>query len=105
MDPLAFLIFNLENGSKFRTGEEVPLSFQVLNAKMKSEGGEFRIRYIVDDDDMKWRDSAAALRLTGWLPGNHTIRVELIGPDGWPYRNGQANVVTREIVIEPPPNQ
>ena len=94
------LIFNLEGGSTFRIGEEVPMSFQVLNAKMKGEGGEYRIRYIINDDDMKWRDTAEPFWLAGFLSGKHTIRVELIGPDGWPYRNGNANVVTREINVE-----
>jgi len=93
------LIFNLANGSKFRLGEDVPVSFQVQNAKLKGEGGEFRIRYIVDDDDMQWRDTAEAFWLTGWLAGKHTIRVELIGPNGWPYKNGNANIVTREINV------
>lgn len=95
------LILNLAKGSRFHLGEDVAISFVVKNAKLKGDGGEFRIRYIVDDDDMQWRDTAEAFWLSGWLPGKHTIRVELIGPDGWPYKNGNANVVTREIVIEP----
>jgi hypothetical protein len=96
-----FLILNLAKGSRFRFGEDVPISFLVENAKLKGDGGEFRIRYIVDDDDMQWRDTAEAFWLSGWLPGKHTIRVELIGPDGWPYKNGNANIVTREISVEP----
>jgi hypothetical protein len=95
------LIFDLENGSSFRMGEAVPVSFRVLNAKLKGEGGEFSIRYIVDDGDMQWRYTNESFWLAGWLTGKHTIRVELIGPDGWPFRNGNANVVTREITIEP----
>jgi hypothetical protein len=95
------LIFNLANGSRFRLGEDVLMSFQVLNARVKGDGGAFRIRYIVDDDEMQWRDTAEPFWLSGWLPGKHTIRVELIGPDGWPYKNGNANVVTREITMEP----
>jgi len=95
------LIFDLPNGSRFRLGEDVPMSFQVLNARMKGDGGAFRIRYIVDDDEMQWRDTAESFWLAGWLPGKHTIRVELIGPDGWPYKNGDANIVTREINVEP----
>jgi hypothetical protein len=95
------LVLNLAKGSRFRLGEDVPISFLVWNAKLKGDGGEFRIRYIVDDDDMQWRDTAEAFWLSGWLPGKHTIRVELIGPDGWPYKNGNANIVTREITIEP----
>jgi len=95
------LVLNLAKGSRFRLGEDVPISFLVWNAKLKGDGGEFRIRYIVDDDDMLWRDTAEAFWLSGWLPGKHTIRVELIGPDGWPYKNGNANIVTREISVEP----
>ena len=95
-----FLIVNLANGSKFRLGEDVPISFLVENAKLKGDGGQFRIRYIVDDDDMQWRNTAEGFWLTGWLPGKHTVRIELIGPDGWPYKNGNANVVTRQISVE-----
>jgi hypothetical protein len=90
------LRFNLPNGKTFREGEEVVIDFSLQNAKLKGDGGEYRVRYIVDDDDMKWIDTQEEIALTGWTPGNHTIRLELIGPDGWPYRN---NIVTREITV------
>jgi hypothetical protein len=93
------LIFHLENEKKFRVGEEVPLEFTVMNAKLKSDGGEFQLRYIIDDDDMKWLDDDEPFWLAGWTPGEHTVRVELIGPNGWPYKNGNANIVTREITV------
>ena len=93
------LIFNLPNGKTFREGEEVAIDFSLANAKLKGDGGEYRVRYIVDDDDMKWIDRSEQIVLTGWIPGPHTIRLELIGPDGWPYRNGDYNIVTRELTI------
>lgn len=93
------MIFNLPNGKTFREGEEVVINFSLANAKLKGDGGEYRVRYIVDDDDMKWIDRWEEIALTGWLPGKHTIRLELIGPDGWPYRNGDYNVVTRELTV------
>jgi hypothetical protein len=93
------LIFNLPNGKTFHEGEEVVIDFSVANAKLKNEGGEYRVRYIVDDEDMKWIDAPQQLALTGWTPGKHTIRLELIGPDGWPYRNGDYNIVTRELTV------
>jgi len=83
----------------FRVDEEVPILFFVLNAKLKSDGGDFRVRYIVDDEEMKWLDSATPFWLSGWTPGKHTFRIELIGPDGWPYKNGKANIVTKEREI------
>ena len=93
------LIFNLPNGKTFREGEEVVINFSLANAKLRGDGGEYRVRYIVDDDDMKWIERWEEIALTGWLPGKHTIRLELIGPDGWPYRNGDYNVVTRELTV------
>lgn len=90
------LIFNLPDGKTFREGEEVVLDFSLANAKLKGDGGDFRVRYIVDDDEMKWIDRWEQVVLTGWTAGKHTIRLELVGPDGWPLRD---NIVTREITV------
>jgi hypothetical protein len=95
------LIFNLPNGKTFREGEEVVIDFSLANAKLKGDGGEFRVRYFVDDDEMVWIDRWEQVVLKGWTPGKHTIRIELVGPDGWPYRNGDYNIVTREITVTP----
>ena len=93
------LIFNLPNGKTFREGEEVVIDFSLANAKLKGDGGEYRVRYIIDDDEMQWIDRWEQVVLTGWIAGTHTIRLELVGPDGWPSRNGDYNIVTREINI------
>jgi hypothetical protein len=82
-----------------KEGDHVPIIFSLANVKLRGDGGEYRVRYIVDDDDTQWIDRWEHVVLTGWLPGKHTILVELIGPDGWPYRNGDYNVETREITI------
>jgi hypothetical protein len=95
------LTFNLPDGKTFKSGEVVVLDFSLVNAKLKSDGGEYRIRYFVDDDDARWIDNLKPIGLSGWMPGKHTIRLELIGPDGWPYRNGDQNIVTREIMVAP----
>ena len=87
----------LTNGSTFRQGEGVAITFYLINAKLRDEGGDFRIRYIVDDDDPKWIDRREDVVLTGWIPGNHTIRLELIGPDGWPLKD---NISMSEITVE-----
>jgi len=93
------LILHLPNGKTFREGEEVVLDFSLANALLKDEGGNYRVRYIVDDDEMQWVDQWDDIVLTGWTPGKHTIRMELIGPDGWPYRNGDYNIITRELTV------
>ena len=93
------LIFNLVDGATYSADSEVVIDFSLANAKLKGDGGEYRVRYIVDDDEMQWIDRWQQVALTGWNVGTHTIRLELIGPDGWPYRNGDYNVVTRSITI------
>lgn len=55
------------------------------------------MRYIIDDEDMRYIDRWETLWITGWSAGKHTIRLELIGPDGWPYRNGDYNIEMRTI--------
>ena len=82
----------------FEVNDEVVIVFALANAKLRGEGGEYRVRYMVDDDDMQWIDRWEDVALTGWLPGKHTLRVELIGPDGWTVRNGDFNIETEEIV-------
>ena len=93
------LVFNIPNGKTFREGEEVVIDFALANAKLKGDGGDHRVRYFIDDEEMVWIDRWEQVVLTGWTPGKHTIRIELVGPDGWPYRNGDYNVVTREITV------
>lgn len=93
------LFFTLPHSKTFRESEEVVISFVLVNAKLKGDGGEFRVRYMVDDDDMQWIDRMEQVALTGWVAGKHTIRIELVGPDGWPYRNGDYNIETREITV------
>jgi hypothetical protein len=75
------------------------IDVSLANAQLKDDGGQFRVRYIVDDEDMRWIDKWEEIVLTGWTPGAHTIRLELIGPDGWPYRNGDYNVETYEFTM------
>ena len=84
---------------KAEDADTIMIDFWLTGAKLRGDGGEYRVRYMVDDDDMQWIDRWEQVVLYGWLPGSHTLRVELIGPDGWPYRNGDYNVETREILV------
>jgi hypothetical protein len=95
------MIFNFGEGGDiiFLGDSPVIIDFSLANAQLKGDGGQFRVRYIVDDEDMRWVDRWEQVVLTGWTEGKHTIRLELIGPDGWPYRNGDYNVETREFTF------
>lgn len=95
----ALMIFNFVDKTEFRGDSPVVIDFSLANAKLKGDGGEYRVRYIVDDEEMKWIDRWEQIVLTGWTAGKHTIRLELIGPDGWPYKNGDYNIETRELTV------
>lgn len=90
------LVFNLPNGQTFRQNDEVMIDFSLANATLKGDGGDYRVRYIVDDEEMRWIDEWEQVVLTGWTPGKHTIRLELIGPNGWPVNQG---VSVRELTV------
>ena len=94
------MLFDMKDGATYREREPVVIEFALVNAQLKGDGGEYRVRYMVDDNDMQWIDRMGQVWLWGWLPGKHMVRLELVGPDGWPYRNGDLNVETREITIE-----
>lgn len=95
--PLMVFNFSKEKDVFFLGDSPVVIDFSLANVQLKGEGGQFRVRYIIDDEDMRWLDRWETLSVTGWTKGKHTIRLELIGPDGWPYRNGDYNVETREF--------
>ena len=94
-----FLVFNLPNGQTFKANDDIVIDFSLANAKLKGDGGDYRVRYIVDDEEMQWIDRWQQVVLSGWTVGKHTIRVELVGPDGWPYKNGDFNLAVREFTI------
>ena len=62
-------------------------------------GGEHRIRYFIDDDEPRYIDKWEPVWLSGWTPGKHTVRLELLGADQYPVRNGGYNITTREITV------
>ena len=79
--------------------EAIMIDFWLSNAKLKSDGGEYRVRYIIDDDEPQFLDKWEPIWLSGWTNGKHTVRLELIGPDGYPFKNGSFNITTREITV------
>jgi hypothetical protein len=79
--------------------DSIMLDFWLTNAKLKGEGGEYRVRYIIDDDEPGYIDQWQPIWLSGWLNGKHTVRLELLGPDHYPLKNGSFNITTSEIAV------
>jgi hypothetical protein len=79
--------------------DPIMIDFWLTGAKLKGDGGDYRVRYIIDDDDPRYVDKWEPIWLTGWLAGKHTVRIELLGKDEMPVDNGGYNTTTREITV------
>ena len=75
------------------------IDFSLANAKLKGDGGNIASDTSWTTTRCAWIDRWEQVVLTGWTAGKHTIRLELIGPDGWPYRNGDYNIETRKLTV------
>jgi hypothetical protein len=79
--------------------DPIMIDFWLTNAKLKGDGGDYRVRYIIDDDEPRLIDRWEPIWLSGWTNGKHTVRLELLGPDQYPVKNGSFNITTREITV------
>jgi hypothetical protein len=84
---------------KGEDADPIMIDFWLSNAKLKGDGGEYRVRYIIDDDDAKYIDKWEPIWLSGWISGKHTVRLELLDKDGRPVENGGYNTTSREISV------
>lgn len=79
--------------------DPIMIDFWLTGAKLRGDGGEYRIRYIVDDDEPRFIDKWEPIWLSGWLKGKHTVRLELLDKDSRPVENGGYNTTSREITV------
>jgi len=82
--------------------DPIMIDFWLTGAKLKGDGGEYRVRYIVDDAEPKFIDKWEPIWLSGWINGKHTVRLELLDKDGKPVENGGYNTTSREITVVNP---
>ncbi len=86
---------------EYRGAEADPImiDFWLANAKLVGDGGEYRVRYSVNDGEPKFIEKWAPVWLQGWTSGKHTIKLELVDEKGIFVDNGGYNSTTREITI------
>jgi len=84
---------------KAAEADPVMIDFWLTNAKLKGDGGQYRVRYTVDGGEAKYIDKWAPTWLSGWTAGKHTIKLELVDEDGGLVDNGGYNSTTREITV------
>jgi len=79
--------------------DPVMIDFWLSNAKLKGDGGEYQVRYAVDGAAPRTIDKWEPMWLSGWINGQHSIKLELLDKDGNVVDNGGYNSTTREINI------
>jgi hypothetical protein len=79
--------------------DPIMIDFWLLNAKLQADGGDYRVRYSIDDGETKFLDRWEPIWLSGWINGKHRVKLELIDKDGNVVDNGGYNSTTREITI------
>ncbi|HEY5885516.1 MAG TPA: hypothetical protein VIT88_12565 [Pyrinomonadaceae bacterium] len=79
--------------------DPIMIDFWLANAKLRGDGGEYRIRYIIDDDEPRFIDKWEPIWLSGWTNGPHTVRLELLDKDNNPVDNGGYNTTSRDITV------
>jgi hypothetical protein len=101
VDPTKPLLTYSRPKGEYRGDEADPImiDFWLSNARLKGSGGEYRIRYFIDDDDPRYIDEWAPVWLKNWTSGKHTVRLELLGADQYPVQNGGYDIVNREITV------
>ena len=100
-DPAKPLLTYSRPKGEYKDAEADPImiDFWLSNAKLKGDGGEYRVRYIVDDDDPRFIEKWEPIWLSGWLSGKHTVRLELLDKNDLPVANGSFNTTSREITV------
>jgi hypothetical protein len=79
--------------------DPIMLDFWLANAKLKGDGGQYRIRYSVDGGAPQFVDTWAPIWLSGWTAGKHTVKLELVDEAGNVVDNGGYNSTSREITV------
>lgn len=79
--------------------DPIMIDFRLLNAKLRGDGGEYRVRYTIDGMPPGYIDKWEPTWLSGWTAGKHTVKLELIDKSGNLVDNGGYNSTTREIIV------
>lgn len=77
----------------------IMIDFWLSNVKLQGDGGEYRVRYSVDNGEAKFLDKWEPIWLSGWTSGKHSVKLELVDKNGTPIENGGYNTTTREITV------
>lgn len=77
----------------------IMVDFWLANAKLTGDGGEFKVRYTIDNGEPKFIEKWAPIWLAGIQSGRHVIALELVDKDGKVVDNGGYNSTVRDFMV------
>jgi hypothetical protein len=96
----ALLTYSRPKGEyKGADADAVMIDFWLLNGKLQGDGGDCRVRYSIDGAEPKLLDKWEPIWLSGWISGNHSVKLELVDKEGNVVDNGGYNSTSRDITI------
>jgi hypothetical protein len=84
---------------KFADADPIMIDFWLANTTLTGDGGEYRVRYTIDGGEAKFIDKWEPIWLSGWSPGKHSVKLELVDKNGNVVDNGGYNSTAREITV------
>lgn len=84
---------------KLETSDKIMVDFWLTNAKLKGDGGEYRVRIKIDAAEPIYLEKWEPVWLTGWVPGKVMLALELVDGNGNIIDNAGYNRTTRDITI------
>ncbi len=79
--------------------DAIMIDFWLSNAKLKGDGGTFRVRWSVDGGEPQYIEKWEPIWISGWTAGKHSLKLELVDEAGNVVDNGGYNSTTREITV------
>lgn len=77
----------------------IMIDFWLSNAKLAGDGGEYRVRYTVDNGEPRFIDKWEPVWLSGLISGRHVIGLELVDKEGRSVDNGGYNTTVRDFLV------
>jgi hypothetical protein len=79
--------------------DAIMIDFWLSNARLVGDGGEYRVRYSINNGEAKYIEKWQPIWVSGWTAGKHSVKVELVDKAGNVVDNGGYNSTTREITV------
>ena len=84
---------------KGEDADAIMVDFWLTNAKLTGDGGQYKVRYTVDNNEPKFIEKWQPIWLKGFAAGTHKVKLELVDASGNLIENGGYNSTTREITV------